>query len=103
MQICPSVRPLDHGDAIAAATAALSFVMPFANAATRLPLALSSQASSSVVALRLIMSWNARTASRASAMSATPLSIAATIMVSAFVRWSRPFVSKRAIVRAAGA
>jgi hypothetical protein len=44
LQICPSVCPLDHIDAMAAVTAALSFVIPLANAARRPPLARSSQA-----------------------------------------------------------
>ena len=45
LQICPSVWPLDHPDEIAALTAAMSFVTPFANDATRVVLARSIQGS----------------------------------------------------------
>src|SRR5258708_15257340 len=45
--IWPSVWPFDHGDVIAALTAALSLTMPFANDATRFDRARTSQGSRS--------------------------------------------------------
>ena len=88
--ICPSVWPLDQGVVIAALTAALSFMMPLANEATRLERARSSQASSSARDFFRIMAWKAAMISRASTSSGAPPSIAAIVTVSAFERSSRP-------------
>jgi hypothetical protein len=52
LQIWPSVWPLDHAETIAASTACLSLMMPFANEAMRLPVARASQASRSEIAFR---------------------------------------------------
>ena len=79
------------------------FGQPLANAATRLTLALEIQASRSASAFWRMMPWNSRMISRASTRTATPLSIAATVIVSAFESRSRPTVRRRATVRADGA
>jgi dimethylglycine dehydrogenase len=103
LQIWPSVCPLDQDNAIAASIAALSLDTPLPKAATRLLRALMIQVSSSASAFRRMMSWNSRMISRASTRTATPLSIAATVIVSAFDSRSRPTVRRRATVRADGA
>ena len=103
LQIWPSVCPLDHGKAIAASIAALSLDTPLANAATRLAWALLIQASRSARAFRRMMPWNSRIISRASTRTVTPLSMAATVIVSALDSRSRPTVRRRATVRADGA
>src|SRR5579864_889307 len=72
---------LSQGDA--ASIAALSLDTPLANAATRLTLALEIQTSGSARAFWRMMSWNSRPISRASTRTATPLSIAATVILSA--------------------
>jgi hypothetical protein len=65
--------------------------------------ALEIQASRSASAFRRMMPWNSRMISRASAKTATPFSIATTVIVSAFDSRSRPAIRRRARVRADGA
>ena len=50
-----------------------------------------------------IIAWKSATTSRASTRGSTPLSIAATVTVSALESWSRPIVINLAMVRAEGA
>ncbi len=100
--ICPSVCPLDQTEAIAARTAAMSFVTPLAKEATRLARDRSIQASCSVSAFARTIAWKAAIASRASTSRGTPPSIAATVTVSDLDSISRPVVMSRAIVLAEG-
>ena len=70
------------GDMIAARTAVLSFMTPFAKDATRLAFARSIQASSSASFFLRIMAWKAAMTLRASTSCGAPLSIA--VIVTAF-------------------
>jgi len=95
-----SLVQADQAEEMAAQTAALSFVTPFANEATKLDRARSGHGSSLMSDFRRIIAWKSATISLASTSNVTPPSIAATITVSAFESLSRPTVSSRAIVLA---
>ncbi|MDA9405183.1 hypothetical protein XH79_41475 [Bradyrhizobium sp. CCBAU 45389] len=95
---------MDHGEVIAAGTAASSFATPLENEATRLALtrARSIHGMRPASVLRRIIRWNSAMISRASTRVGTPASIAETVTASAFVSKSRPMVIRRAMVLADG-